>query len=61
MRYVLAGIILTCSSSIAIAQDSDDPIRALAQQVAEKRSEVESLSNELELMKSDYNEISRRR
>jgi len=39
-----------------IAQESSDPIRALAQQVAEKRSEVESLSNELELMKTDYNE-----
>ena len=37
-------------------QDVDSALRDLAKQVAEKRSEVESLSNELELMKTDYNE-----
>ena len=40
----------------AFGQDADNMLRDLAQQVAEKRSEVESLSNELELMKTDYNE-----
>ena len=56
VRFVLVGIVLTCIASTVFAQDTDDPLRNLAQRIAEKRSEVESLSNELELMKTDYNE-----
>lgn len=38
------------------AQDSQDALSNLAARIAEKRSTVESLTNELELTKADYNE-----
>ena len=52
----LSLIFIVCVYAKIYAQDADSAFRDLAQQIAEKRSEVESLSDELELMKTDYNE-----
>ena len=47
---------LTCTLWQLPAQDSQDALSNLAGRIAEKRSQVESLTNELELTKTEYNE-----
>lgn len=57
MRAITSSLIfIACIATKVYAQDADSTLRDLAQQIAAKRSEVESLSDQLELMKTDYNE-----
>lgn len=55
---ILFGVILAFISTLwpLQAQDSQDALSNLATRIAEKRSQVESLTNELELTKTEYNE-----
>ena len=55
-RFPTAIIIILCISSFSWAQESDETLEDLAKRIAGKRSELEALSNKLELMKIDYNE-----
>ena len=49
-------IVMILLPVVVFAQTSQDALANLARRIAEKRSQVESLSNELELTKTDYNE-----
>lgn len=49
-------IVMILLPVVVFAQTSSDALANLAARIAEKRSELESLSNELELTKTEYNE-----
>jgi len=56
MKRIISLLILGMLSIGVYAQDNQEALENLAAQIAEKRSQVESLSNRLDLLKADYNE-----
>ncbi len=50
------AVALTAAPVLVFSQTTQEVLANLAQRIAEKRSEVESLSNEVELAKAQYNE-----
>ena len=52
----LIGCLLMVSAAGAVAQNAQETLTTLAQRIAEKRAQVEDLSNRVELAKTQYNE-----
>lgn len=55
-RISLALILGTLSLTSVVAQSSQDALTTLAVKITEKRTQVETLSNDLDLLKAGYNE-----